>query len=268
MSFRPDRLVSEQIAFAKTHFSLDPAESRIIDGFFDSFDKERITALQSKYRSQIAAEGIRGQFKYLDVGYWVAQKIKHYPIRLQDSPPLNILDLGCGACHFGALAKYLGHTTTNLDIENMFYDDLADIFGLKRVNFRIRPRVPLPRLNGPYDLVVAFAISFDSLPNVAGKRAYWSNEDWDFLMADLKSNLLNESSRVVFQLNQAWSEEKKHFVAQTSLVDRFEAMGAKVERNLSILDFQFSKRRRSRPRSRDLRNASISQGNEGLDGHS
>ncbi|WP_395714130.1 hypothetical protein [Reyranella sp.] len=267
MSFRPDRPVSEQIAFAKTHFSLDPAESKIMDGFFDSFDKERITELQSKYRSQIATEGIRGQFKYLDVGYWVAQKIKHYPIKLQDSPPLHILDLGCGACHFGALARYLGHTSTNLDIENTFYDDIADIFGLKRISFRIRPRVPLPRAGGPYDLVVAFAISFDSLPNVQGKRAYWSNEDWDFLIEDLRLNLLKEESRIVFQLNQAWSEEEKIFVTQTDLVNRFEGMGAMVERSLSIVDFQLSKRKRSRSRTRGKSSPFIPQANDGLDRH-
>src|SRR5947209_10846481 len=73
---------------------------------------------------------------------------------LDRSPPLQILDLGCGSGHFIYLSRLFGHEGLGLDPDDEpFFRGTTKLFNIPRVIARISPQTPLPDLGKKFDLL-------------------------------------------------------------------------------------------------------------------
>jgi SAM-dependent methyltransferase len=139
--------------------------------------------------------------KYLDVGYYLRHNVvRALDLGLDRAPVQRVLDLGCGAGFFLAACRHLGHEVRGLDLGGIaVFDELICLLSIPRVEHEIRPRVPLPRLDGePFHLITAFAVRFDRLRD--GRR--WSPSDWESFLADVRSRLA-PGGRFVCKWNRA-----------------------------------------------------------------
>ncbi len=80
---------------------------------------------------------------------------------LDRSPPLQILDLGCGSGYFIYICRLFGHDGIGLDtdVEPLYRETLA-VLNVPRVVSRIEAQVPLPDLDRKFDLVAATRVCF------------------------------------------------------------------------------------------------------------
>src|ERR1700722_1988553 len=84
--------------------------------------------------------------RFANVPYWIGINIERaQDLWLDRSPPLRILDLGCGAGYFLYVSKCFGHEVLGLDLDDhqLFRDALA-LLDVRRVVSRIDPNVTLP----------------------------------------------------------------------------------------------------------------------------
>jgi len=80
---------------------------------------------------------------------------------LDRSPPLQILDLGCGSGHFIYICRLFGHDGMGLDTDvEPLYRETLPILNVPRVVSRIEAQVPLPDLDRKFDLVAATRVCF------------------------------------------------------------------------------------------------------------
>ena len=194
-----------------------------------SVDVDRHARLLEKYRymADKFVLNTSGEDKYLDICFWVYQKC-HLAIQLglHKKPPMNILDLGCGAGHFGHVCRALGHDYIGLDVENQLYADLCDMFGLRRIVHRIVSGQPLPRFAQHFDLVSAVDICYDyvGLDPATKANLYWNLEDWTWFLASLKHEV-KLSGSLYFQLNPHLTPGGE-WVYSPMVIALFRAMGA------------------------------------------
>ena len=88
--------------------------------------------------------------RFSDVDHWLKINIERaQDLWLDRSPPLRILDLGCGPGYFLYVCKQLGHEGVGVDIdEQPLFRETTALLGVRRVIFRIEPQTPLPDLGG------------------------------------------------------------------------------------------------------------------------
>lgn len=100
---------------------------------------EYFTGLMDSERAQ--AQVFSAYEKYLALPYWVHSKFRAAKRSgLDTKPPLDLLDLGCGPCHFLLVGRFLGHRPDGIDIvqpaphagaKGSLYESLSSLFGLK-----------------------------------------------------------------------------------------------------------------------------------------
>jgi hypothetical protein len=170
------------------------AERRVLSHYSETMDFDGFRALQSKHlelRSKPA--------KYLDFTTWLRARFEiAETLGLTDSPPLKILDLGCGPSHFGLVCRVFGHNVVGEDLPgNALYNDLVAFFELRRVAEAIRPNSPLPAEIGTgFNLVTALSANFYQKED----GSLFTVEEWTFFFKAL-SNVLQPDGRVFFKLN-------------------------------------------------------------------
>jgi len=161
--------------------SLATATRRIVDALGERTRSNAETA-------NLAPEQRLPYTKYLDVSYYLRRNVvRALDLGLDRMPAQRVLDLGCGAGFFLAACRHLGHEVQGLDLGGIpVFDEMIRLLAIPRIEHEIRPRVPLPRLDGePFDLVTAFAVRFDRLRS--GRR--WSPSDCEAFLADVRSRL-------------------------------------------------------------------------------
>ena len=182
-------------------------------------DQSRLRSLRAQY----AASGDH-YAKYVDVERWLRLNI----VRAQDrklhrSPPLSVLDLGCGGGFFLYVAKDLGHTVLGLDIDEFpLFGQLLDLFGVNRTVWTIHPFEPLPNLGRRFDLVTGFSVEFNRL----AANVRWGRSEWGFFLDDLQEHHLTPRGRLFFGLNPGPDGEYYTPKLRQFFLDR----GAHVER--------------------------------------
>jgi 2-polyprenyl-3-methyl-5-hydroxy-6-metoxy-1,4-benzoquinol methylase len=140
-------------------------------------------------------------------------------LKLHRSPPMRILDLGCGGGFFLSILKSLGCSVVGLDTDEFpLFDDLLDLFGIPLVIWTITAFQRLPDFGQKFDWITAFSVKF-SLHRPSQKR--WGPPEWDFLLRDLQQYLA-PVGKIFFALNP------QDYDAQ--LRDFFVSRGATVER--------------------------------------
>jgi SAM-dependent methyltransferase len=166
-------------------------------------DWNEISRIRETYRDQSDKFSVVGGFKYLDLPYWLADKVRvAVALGLADGGPRTVLDVGMGAGHFAAVCQTLGHAVVGTDISVPLYDDICRAL---RVDRRIEPtrwRKPMRDLGLKFDFVTVIGQLFHiagRLPN--GERLHWSLDDWSYFLNDLVLDHMYFPGEIYIHLN-------------------------------------------------------------------
>ncbi len=133
--------------------------------------------------------------------YWRAEASRiAWQMGLDTSPPLRILDLGCGLGYFVAVCRGLGHNADGVDAPDEVAREAA---WASAVPFRpclIQSFIPLPEDLQGYDLVTMFGVSLRH-----GPEQYWGADAYRFLGNDIRSRL-KPGGRWVLRPNRATAQ--------------------------------------------------------------
>src|SRR6266705_966834 len=167
---------------------LHPVDSRRIFASLDTLDFSGVRA-RDRYRPNPAR--VR---KFIEIiqDLW-----------LDRSPPLQILDLGCGTGYFIYICRLFGHDGIGLDTDaEPLYRETLALLNVPRVVSLIEAQVPLPDLGRKFDLVVATRVCFHLTgwpENLPGDE--WGAADWKFFVNDIRTRFLKPGGRMFLQFN-------------------------------------------------------------------
>lgn len=145
--------------------------------------------------------------KYWQLERQLAKNLRRAYRLTLDRPPraLSVLDLGAGFGYFALVCGFYGHRVRALDADDSglappgsLYQAVADVLGVERTLWTIRPFQRLPQTGERYDLVTGFAVLFNE---PEGERA-WAAAEWRFFLADLADRVLAPGGRVFLSLNR------------------------------------------------------------------
>jgi SAM-dependent methyltransferase len=157
---------------------------------------------QAKFQEVINSHASEGydSYKYFDKQLWLRTKMMRViELGLDTSPPLSVLDMGCGAGYFLYCCKYLGHSVHGLDLPDYeFYRDMIAMFGIPRTGYRIEPFKTLPLLGKKFDVITAHQICF----NGHKTDELWGPDEWEFLLGDLEQNHLRPGGTIALEFNE------------------------------------------------------------------
>ena len=180
----------------------DAARARKANLTIDNLLRDVDMAAFERIRARYSDAGERPDVfwtKYLDVNKWLALNIRYAnEYGLIANPPRHVLDLGCGGGYFLMVCRQLGAKVVGMDLnKDLVLNEMIELFKLKRVNWRIRAFVTLPKFRQKFDLITAFMICFNFPPN----RPAWGVAEWDFFLNDLTPRL-TPRGRVILGLNR------------------------------------------------------------------
>jgi hypothetical protein len=179
----------------------EEAETIFVDEEFER-QKERIPGVKfSRICQRYAdADPYPGYSKYLNVDKWLGvaiQRAEH--LRLPSENGLDILDIGTGAGYFPFVCESYGHSCLALDVPDVeMYNELTELLGVQRRDWRIEAFEPLPDMGKRHDLVTAFSICF----NNHGTDRVWGEKEWAFFLDDLCKQHLKRGGAVYLELNR------------------------------------------------------------------
>lgn len=181
---------------------------------------------QAKFQEVITSHASEGydSYKYFDKQLWLRTKMMRViELGLDTSPPLSVLDMGCGAGYFLYCCKYLGHNVHGLDLPDYeFYRDMIAMFGIPRTGYRIEPFKTLPLLGKKFDVVTAHQICF----NGHKTDELWGVDEWEFLLGDLEQNYMRPGGTIALEFNEEpeigfYSKEiKRYFESRSARIFR------------------------------------------------
>jgi SAM-dependent methyltransferase len=140
--------------------------------------------------------------KYLDIQEFVRDSTERcFALGLfDDGEPKRILDLGCGPGYFLGACRALGHDVVGVDVaEEPLYNELIDFLGIPRIVHAVTPDAPLPALDGSFDLVSAFGVTFNFQGGPG--NGSWSADQWARVI-DAFVAAAKPGGRVVIHFNQ------------------------------------------------------------------
>ncbi|HXX42456.1 MAG TPA: methyltransferase domain-containing protein [Chthoniobacterales bacterium] len=195
-----------------------------------TIDSAAVAKLRERYPEGLNSPAIN---RFANVPYWIRINIERaQDIWLDRSPPLSILDLGCGAGYFLYVCKFLGHQVLGLDLDDhQLFRDTLELFQVRRVVSRIDPNVPLPDLNQRFDLVTAHRICFQRIGGARSGRE-WSPEHWKFFIEDVRNRFLNPQARLLLDFNPR--KDGSSFFTP-ALRTFFHSQGARIRRSKALL---------------------------------
>jgi SAM-dependent methyltransferase len=184
----------------------------------EPLDQARVRDIQARYASSPVQVS-----KYADIEAWMKTNIERVQdLKLNQVPPQDILDLGCGGGFFLYICQHLGHRCLGLDIEGFpLFRELIELFGVERRVWAIKAFQPLPDLAHKFDWITGFSTGF----NRRADKSLWGPPEWDFFLNDLRKHL-QPNGKVFFGLNPGqggwyYTDELREF---------FLSRGAEVER--------------------------------------
>lgn len=140
--------------------------------------------------------------KFLDLGYFMRDSsTRCFTLGMfDDGRPKRVLDLGCGPGYFLSLCRELGHEVMGIDLDDEpLYNELTAFQGLPRIVHAVTPASPLPALEGRFDIVTAFGVTFSF---VAGQNdGPWTAGDWARAIDGLLA-VVSPGGQIVIHFNQ------------------------------------------------------------------
>jgi SAM-dependent methyltransferase len=195
----------------------------------EKLDQQRVREIRERYANSPIQVS-----KYADVEAWMKTNIERVQdLKLNQMPPQDIVDLGCGGGFFLFICQQLGHRCLGLDIDEFpLYGELVDLFGVERKIWEIKAFEPLPDLGRKFDWITAFSTGFNrkSAKRTDSSRgeidkSLWGPPEWDFFLSDLTRHL-KPGGKMFFALNPQHSGA----YYTDELRDFFLSRGATVER--------------------------------------
>ena len=197
-----------------------------------TIDRTELERLRECYPYRPNARKINA---YEDAKYWIGVNVKRaQDLWLDRSPPLQILDLGCGAGYFLYLCRLLGHEGLGFDQdEEPFFRGTTEFFKVRRVIGRIEPQTPLPDLGRKFDLVTGHRVCFHRLARTEnGEWLEWTPADWEFFIKDIRTRFLKPKGRLLLEFNRR--QDGSSFFTD-ELRAFFESQGARIFRWKALL---------------------------------
>jgi SAM-dependent methyltransferase len=193
-----------------------------------TIDQAELERLRKHYPYRPNARRINA---YEDAAYWVGVNIKHIQdLWLDRAPPLEILDLGCGAGYFLYLCRLFGHEGVGLDTDDdAFWGGTTQLLGVRRIIARIDPQTPLPDLGKKFDLVTGHRVCFHWITR--DQRKEWTPADWEFFIHDIRTRFLKPQGRLLLEINPR--QDGSSFFAPELRVF-FESQGARIFRRKAL----------------------------------
>lgn len=152
-----------------------------------SLDHEAFDSIYRKYAAYFRPTPYS---KYLNVRHWIIDSAQRFYLHKFDRlpPGRKFLDLGSGGGFFLVVCRHFGHQVQGLDIDAWpIFNDLIEFFGIKRIEHRIEPGVPLPDFSQRFDVVTAFMTGFDK--TAAGIA--WDENQWIPFLTDLRQYVVD-----------------------------------------------------------------------------
>ena len=143
-------------------FALLPSAEPHVRAVLKSIDAAGLDDLRVKYAGD---PDFRNGRKYLRSAWYLRENVvRALTLGLKDSSPLRVLDIGSGAGYFLLACRHFGHEGIGVDLPGKpFYADMFRLLGLHRVEAAVMPKQPLREVAGTFDLITAFAVTFDRL---------------------------------------------------------------------------------------------------------
>lgn len=137
--------------------------------------------------------------KYTDVAYWLAvceQRVAR--LRLDQSAPRRVLDIGTGCGYFPFVCRGHGHDVVALDCaaRQQFFRDVTAAIGVAIIEHDVAPLIPLPPL-GMFDVITAYMVTF----NGHETAALWDVVEWSYFLDDLAQRLAPDGV-IAMELNR------------------------------------------------------------------
>jgi SAM-dependent methyltransferase len=176
-----------------------------IKPFLAKIDNQRLREIQRRY-----AGSTDRYAKYADVKHWLKINLPRVQdLKLDRSPPKQILDLGCGAGFFLFLAKQFGHECTGVDVGDFpLSNELIELFGLERVTKRIRAFESFPDFGRKFNLVTGFSAAFNRSED---ESRGWNPDEWRFFLDDLDRHL-KPGGQILLEINSG--KDQRYFPAE------------------------------------------------------
>jgi SAM-dependent methyltransferase len=206
-----------------------PVSSRRI---LAAIDRAELARLREHYPYRPNARKINA---YEDADYWIGVNVKRVQdLWLDRSPPLQILDLGCGPGYFLFLSGLFGHEGLGLDPDDEpFFRGTTKLFRVNRVVARIQAQAALPDLGKKFDLVTAHRVCFHRIARAEkGEWLEWTEADWKFFIHDVRTRFLKPDGRLLLEFNRR-QDGSSFFTPELRAF--FELQGARIIRWKALL---------------------------------
>jgi SAM-dependent methyltransferase len=175
-----------------------PVSSRRI---LATLDEAELARLREHYPYRPNARKINA---YEDAAYWIGRNVEYVQdLWLDRTPPLRILDLGCGAGYFLYICRLFGHQGLGLDTdEEPLFRGTTELLNVRRVIARIEPRVPLHDFEGKFDLITAHRVCFHRISRAEnGEWVEWTLADWKFFINDVRTRFMKRDGRLLLEFH-------------------------------------------------------------------
>lgn len=213
-------------------------ERELYRKIINRIDPNKVARLQELHRAELTyylsddpKVDRSGPEKYVDIPFYISARMRSVlTLGFADCQPKDILDIGAGPGHFGAICNGLGHRTLGIDVEFQLYEDLCEALGVERQVCPVYRQEKLSSFDRKFDIVTAIWICFDLIgKDDRGHRIYWSIKDWRFLVDDLFAHHIKDEGEIYFVLNFQLDKDGAGQYDQ-DLLDWFESVGADVDR--------------------------------------
>jgi SAM-dependent methyltransferase len=188
--------------------------------------------------------------RFEDAAYWIGINAERaQDLWLDRTPPLRILDLGCGAGYFLYVCKFFGHDALGLDTDDEpLFGGIIELLNVSRIIARIERQVPLPDLGEKFDLITAHRICFHRIGRAHdGDFDEWTPAEWKFLISDIRNRLLKPNGRLLLDFNPR-PDGSSFFTAELRAC--FLAEGARIFRSKALLSVDPNRPPRFKQRNR------------------
>lgn len=159
---------------------------------------------ESRFAAKIPVEQHRQLLKYLDIVYWLEAKLRTaWHLGLHKSSGRAVLDIGTGCGHFAFACQCLGHEVLGTDLPAregfailQMFEQICRLLGVPRTLHEVRACEVFPALGRKFDVAAALMANF----SVDAEGEPWAIEDWRFLLADLRDNVLAPGGVIYFSI--------------------------------------------------------------------